>query len=51
MATTAPVLETSLSELRLIRRGKVRDVYEVTGEHLLIVATELARAFDAGSSR
>lgn len=46
MTTTAPVLETSLSELRLIRRGKVRDVYEVTGEHLLIVATDRISAFD-----
>ena len=46
MAGTAPVLETSLSELELIRRGKVRDVYAVTDEHLLIVATDRISAFD-----
>ncbi len=46
MTGTAPVLETSLSELRLIRRGKVRDVYAVTDEHLLIVATDRISAFD-----
>ena len=46
MTGTATVLETSLSELKLIRRGKVRDVYEVTDEHLLIVATDRISAFD-----
>jgi phosphoribosylaminoimidazole-succinocarboxamide synthase len=46
MTSTAPVLETSLSELQLIRRGKVRDVYAVTDEHLLIVATDRISAFD-----
>ncbi|MDX6694336.1 MAG: phosphoribosylaminoimidazole-succinocarboxamide synthase [Blastocatellia bacterium] len=46
MATTAIVLETSLPELRLIRRGKVRDVYEITPESLLVVATDRISAFD-----
>lgn len=46
MTGTAPVLETSLSELELIRRGKVRDVYAVDDEHLLIVATDRISAFD-----
>ena len=46
MTATAPVLETSLSELQLIRRGKVRDVYAVDEEHLLIVATDRISAFD-----
>jgi phosphoribosylaminoimidazole-succinocarboxamide synthase len=39
------VVETNLSDVRLLRRGKVRDVYEV-GEHLLIVATDRISAFD-----
>ena len=39
------LLETSLDGLRLHRRGKVRDVYEV-GEYLLIVATDRISAFD-----
>jgi phosphoribosylaminoimidazole-succinocarboxamide synthase len=41
-----PVPETSFSELQLMRRGKVRDVYEVNDEHLLIVATDRVSAFD-----
>jgi phosphoribosylaminoimidazole-succinocarboxamide synthase len=44
--TAAPVLETSLSELSLVRRGKVRDVYVVDDEHFLIVATDRISAFD-----
>src|SRR6476469_6496238 len=39
------VLETNLAGLTLVRRGKVRDVYDV-GEHLLIVATDRISAFD-----
>lgn len=46
MTGTVPVLETSLSGLELIRRGKVRDVYAVDDEHLLIVATDRISAFD-----
>jgi phosphoribosylaminoimidazole-succinocarboxamide synthase len=41
----APLLDTSLDGLTLHRRGKVRDVYEV-GEDLLIVATDRISAFD-----
>jgi len=42
----AALLQTSLSELQLVRRGKVRDVYSVDNEHLLIVATDRISAFD-----
>ncbi len=45
MLSTAPLLETSLDGLTLHRRGKVRDVYEV-GNDLLIVATDRISAFD-----
>jgi phosphoribosylaminoimidazole-succinocarboxamide synthase len=45
LLTTAPLLETSLSDLKLHNRGKVRDIYEV-GEDLLIVATDRISAFD-----
>ena len=38
--------ETSLTGLKLVRRGKVRDVYEVDAERLLIVATDRISAFD-----
>jgi phosphoribosylaminoimidazole-succinocarboxamide synthase len=43
--STAPLLETSLTGLTLHRRGKVRDVYEVGGD-LLIVTTDRISAFD-----
>jgi len=39
------IMETNLSDVRLLRRGKVRDVYEI-GEYLLIVATDRVSAFD-----
>src|SRR6187431_3211535 len=41
-----PVLQTSLSDLKLHRRGKVRDVYDVDDQSLLIVATDRISAFD-----
>lgn len=42
----AALLQSSLPELELIRRGKVRDVYAVDDEQLLIVATDRISAFD-----
>jgi phosphoribosylaminoimidazole-succinocarboxamide synthase len=48
--STAPLLETTLEGLALNRRGKVRDVYDVTlpsgKAALLIVATDRISAFD-----
>src|SRR5437764_12091353 len=49
MSAVAPVVETSLSNLKLLRRGKVRDVYEVDADRLLIVATDRISAFDSVS--
>jgi phosphoribosylaminoimidazole-succinocarboxamide synthase len=46
MVSFAPVIETALSDLKLVRRGKVRDVYAVTEDRLLIVATDRISAFD-----
>ena len=46
MATAQTVLETSISELPLLHRGKVRDVYQVTDNELLMVATDRLSAFD-----
>jgi len=46
MMGAATLLQTSLSDLKLERRGKVRDVYAVDDEHLLIVATDRISAFD-----
>ena len=44
--SAATVLQTSLSDLTLARRGKVRDVYDVDDDSLLIVATDRISAFD-----
>jgi phosphoribosylaminoimidazole-succinocarboxamide synthase len=45
VSALAPILDTNLTELRLVRRGKVRDVYEA-GDHLVIIATDRISAFD-----
>ncbi len=47
MTSAATLLQTSLSDLKLVRRGKVRDVYQVDDDHLLIVATDRISAFDS----
>ena len=39
------VRETDFPELQLVKRGKVRDIYDL-GEHLLMVATDRLSAFD-----
>lgn len=44
--SAATLLQTSLPDLKLIRRGKVRDLYEVDQERLLVVATDRISAFD-----
>jgi len=46
MPSVAPVVETSVSELSLVRRGKVRDVYAIDEDRLLIAATDRISAFD-----
>jgi phosphoribosylaminoimidazole-succinocarboxamide synthase len=43
--STAPLLDTAFDGLTLHRRGKVRDVYGI-GDDLLIVATDRISAFD-----
>lgn len=44
--SAATLLQTSLSDLQLVRRGKVRDVYAVDQNTLLVVATDRISAFD-----
>ena len=39
------VLETNLPDLKLVNRGKVRDIYDL-GEHLLLVTSDRLSAFD-----
>jgi phosphoribosylaminoimidazole-succinocarboxamide synthase len=40
------LFETTLQSLPLLHRGKVRDIYEVDGDKLLIVQTDRLSAFD-----
>lgn len=42
----SPLSGTDISQLRLLHRGKVRDVYEVDERRLLLVATDRISAFD-----
>ena len=44
--TPSALYESSLKSLSLIQRGKVRDIYEVDAQHLLIVTTDRLSAFD-----
>ncbi|HLF15716.1 MAG TPA: phosphoribosylaminoimidazolesuccinocarboxamide synthase [Bacteroidota bacterium] len=43
--TASPIYQTDFPTLKLVRRGKVRDLYDL-GEYLLIVATDRLSAFD-----
>jgi len=42
----AALLQTSIADLKLLKRGKVRDVYSIDDDSLLIVATDRISAFD-----
>jgi phosphoribosylaminoimidazole-succinocarboxamide synthase len=44
--TAAAVSQITVTDLTLVKRGKVRDVFEVGDQHLLIVATDRISAFD-----
>jgi phosphoribosylaminoimidazole-succinocarboxamide synthase len=46
MMNSAALLKTTLPDLKLVKRGKVRDVYAIDDERLLIVATDRISAFD-----
>lgn len=46
MSAVRTVSETNIKDLNLVHRGKVRDVYEVDDERLLLVATDRLSAFD-----
>lgn len=40
-----PIVETRFDGLKLLKKGKVRDIYDL-GDHLLMVATDRISAFD-----
>ncbi len=46
MSSKPAVVTSSCPTLKLLARGKVRDVYEVDAEHLLFVASDRISAFD-----
>jgi phosphoribosylaminoimidazole-succinocarboxamide synthase len=43
---SAPLFETRIRSLKKVHQGKVRDIYDVDADHLLIVATDRLSAFD-----
>jgi phosphoribosylaminoimidazole-succinocarboxamide synthase len=45
-AMTTPLFETTIKSLPLISKGKVRDIYVVDDERLLMVTTDRLSAFD-----
>ena len=46
MSTSDVLFESSIAELPLLGRGKVRDIYGVDDHHLLIVTTDRLSAYD-----
>ena len=44
--TTEALFESNLSNLELLHRGKVRDMYAIDDAHLLIVTSDRISAFD-----
>ncbi len=45
-AAPAALFESSLPSLKLLARGKVRDIYEIDDQYMLIVTTDRISAFD-----
>jgi len=46
LSPSPPLFESRLSSLERVHQGKVRDIYDVDAEHLLIVTTDRLSAFD-----
>lgn len=46
MNTPPPLFQSELRQFELLARGKVRDIYAIDAEHLLIVASDRISAFD-----
>ena len=44
--TSSSLFESHIDNLELIARGKVRDIYRIDDEHMLIVSTDRLSAFD-----
>ena len=46
VSQSPPLFETRIRSLKKIHQGKVRDIYDVDADHLLIVTTDRLSAFD-----
>ena len=46
MAMNKPLLETNIQSLKRIHQGKVRDIYDIDAETMLLVSTDRLSAFD-----
>ncbi|MEO8159097.1 MAG: phosphoribosylaminoimidazolesuccinocarboxamide synthase, partial [Betaproteobacteria bacterium] len=46
MTTNKPLHESSLKSLKFLHRGKVRDLYEIDADRMLIIQTDRLSAFD-----
>ena len=46
LSQSPPLFESRIRSLRKIHQGKVRDIYDVDADHLLIVTTDRLSAFD-----
>jgi phosphoribosylaminoimidazole-succinocarboxamide synthase len=44
--SSSAIFETNIENLDLIARGKVRDIYRIDDQHMLIVSTDRLSAFD-----
>ena len=46
LSQSPPLFESRIRGLKKVHQGKVRDIYDVDPEHLLIVTTDRLSAFD-----
>ena len=46
MCDTDVLFESNIPDLKLLAKGKVRDIYDLNDNHLLIVTTDRLSAYD-----
>src|SRR6202453_1577329 len=46
LSQSPPLFESRIRGLKKVHQGKVRDIYDVDADHLLIVTTDRLSAFD-----
>jgi hypothetical protein len=50
LSQSPPLFESRIRGLKKIHQGKVRDIYDVDPDHLLIVTTDRLSAFDGSDT-